>query len=192
MHRIWQVVDPRRTLIALSAFLFTLAITIHAFLLSTARYDWLGGAASASSAKLGVRPIAFAPDTPGTPVAVAAGAATTSTASPSAPLTVYFGNGAATLDSAAMRVVAAAARSVGNQPLARVAITGYTDAAGNLAANQELAKNRAKAVRDALVSFGAPADHIDMRPPAAVQANAAGAEQQARRVDLAITSTAAP
>ena len=192
MHRIWMVFDPRRTLIALSAFLFTLALTIHGILLSTARYDWLGAARSTASAKLGVRPIAFAPDTPGTPVAVAAGAATASAASPGPPLSVYFANGASTLDSAAMRVVAAAARSVDNQPLARVAITGYTDATGNTAANQELAKNRAKAVRDALTAAGAPADKIDMRPPATVQANAAGGEQAARRVDLSITSTASP
>lgn len=42
MHRIWMVFDPRRVMIALSTFLFVLAITIHFILLSTERFNWLG------------------------------------------------------------------------------------------------------------------------------------------------------
>ncbi|MEM7694454.1 MAG: light-harvesting antenna LH1, alpha subunit [Pseudomonadota bacterium] len=41
MWRTWLLFDPRRTLIALGAFLFILAIVIHFILLSTARYNWL-------------------------------------------------------------------------------------------------------------------------------------------------------
>lgn len=44
MYRIWLIFDPRRTLIALFAFLFTLALLIHFILLSTAKYNWLEGA----------------------------------------------------------------------------------------------------------------------------------------------------
>ncbi len=47
MYRIWLIFDPRRTLIALFAFLFTLALLIHFILLSTGRYNWLEGAAPA-------------------------------------------------------------------------------------------------------------------------------------------------
>jgi light-harvesting complex 1 alpha chain len=43
MYRIWQIFDPRRTLVALFAFLFVLALLIHFILLSTARYNWLEG-----------------------------------------------------------------------------------------------------------------------------------------------------
>lgn len=43
MYRIWQIFDPRRTLIALFAFLFTLAILIHFILLSTSKYNWVEG-----------------------------------------------------------------------------------------------------------------------------------------------------
>lgn len=43
MYRIWLLFDPRRALIALSVFLFTLALLIHFILLSTPRYNWLGG-----------------------------------------------------------------------------------------------------------------------------------------------------
>jgi len=53
MYRIWQIFDPRRTLIALFAFLFTLAILIHFILLSTPRFNWLQGPAAA--------PVAAAP-----------------------------------------------------------------------------------------------------------------------------------
>ena len=35
MWRIWLLFDPRRVLVALSAFLFTLALLIHFILLST-------------------------------------------------------------------------------------------------------------------------------------------------------------
>jgi hypothetical protein len=61
---------------------------------------------------------------------------------------------------------------------------GYTDATGNLTANQELAKNRATAVRDALVAAGVGADRIEMRPPASVEANAVGGARAARRVEV--------
>ncbi|MDQ0419416.1 light-harvesting complex 1 alpha chain [Peteryoungia aggregata LMG 23059] len=35
--------DPRKVLVALSVFLFTLAILIHFILLSTDRYNWFEG-----------------------------------------------------------------------------------------------------------------------------------------------------
>ncbi len=41
MWRVWILFDPRRTLIALFTFLFTLAVVIHFILLSTERYNWL-------------------------------------------------------------------------------------------------------------------------------------------------------
>ncbi len=43
MWRTWLLFDPRRTLIALFAFLFILAIVIHFILLSTDRFNWLEG-----------------------------------------------------------------------------------------------------------------------------------------------------
>lgn len=43
MWRIWMLFDPRRSLVALAAFLFVLAIVIHFILLSTDRFNWLEG-----------------------------------------------------------------------------------------------------------------------------------------------------
>jgi light-harvesting complex 1 alpha chain len=46
MWRIWTLFDPRRALVALAAFLFTLAIVIHFILLSTDKFNWLAGPAA--------------------------------------------------------------------------------------------------------------------------------------------------
>ncbi len=40
MWRLWMIFDPRRILVALTAFLFTLALLIHFILLSTDEYNW--------------------------------------------------------------------------------------------------------------------------------------------------------
>jgi len=42
VHKIWQIFDPRRTLVAIFAFLFILGLLIHFILLSTADFNWLG------------------------------------------------------------------------------------------------------------------------------------------------------
>ena len=49
MWRAWLLFDPRRTLIALFAFLFILAIVIHFVLLSTDRFNWLEGPPAAAA-----------------------------------------------------------------------------------------------------------------------------------------------
>jgi light-harvesting complex 1 alpha chain len=41
MHKLWLIFDPRRSLIALFAFLVVLGILIHLILLSTANFNWL-------------------------------------------------------------------------------------------------------------------------------------------------------
>jgi light-harvesting complex 1 alpha chain len=43
MWRMWLLFDPRRTLVALFAFLFILAIVIHFIVLSTDRFNWIEG-----------------------------------------------------------------------------------------------------------------------------------------------------
>ena len=52
MWRVWKLFDPRRAMVALAAFLFVLAILIHFILLSTARFNWLEGAAASVSPDL--------------------------------------------------------------------------------------------------------------------------------------------
>jgi light-harvesting complex 1 alpha chain len=49
MWRLWQLFDPRRSLVALSTFLFVLALLIHFILLSTDRFNWLDGSRHAQA-----------------------------------------------------------------------------------------------------------------------------------------------
>jgi light-harvesting complex 1 alpha chain len=43
MYKVWLLFDPRRALVALSAFLFVLALIIHFICLSSDRFNWLEG-----------------------------------------------------------------------------------------------------------------------------------------------------
>ena len=50
MWRLWTLFDPRRALVALSIFLFVLALLIHFILLSTSRFNWIEGPKPAKAA----------------------------------------------------------------------------------------------------------------------------------------------
>ena len=53
MWRLWLLFDPRRVLIGLFIFLFTLAVLIHFILLSTDRFNWIEGpGANATAASI--------------------------------------------------------------------------------------------------------------------------------------------
>jgi cytochrome c oxidase cbb3-type subunit 3 len=67
---------------------------------------------------------------------------------------------------------------------AKIAISGFNDPSGNKAANEELAKNRAKAVREALKSAGIAEDRIEMRKPD--DTTGSGSAEEARRVEVSI------
>lgn len=62
MYRIWLMVDPRRALPALYAFLGLLAVVIHLILLSSNRYSWIeNGTLPADKAPVGAaKPAAVA------------------------------------------------------------------------------------------------------------------------------------
>ncbi len=40
--KVWMLFDPRRVLVFQGVFLFSVAITIHFIVLSTAKYNWIG------------------------------------------------------------------------------------------------------------------------------------------------------
>ena len=56
MWRVWLLFDPRRVLVALSVFLFVLALLIHFILLSTTRFNWLEGAPRSAAASVAPMP----------------------------------------------------------------------------------------------------------------------------------------
>jgi outer membrane protein OmpA-like peptidoglycan-associated protein len=99
------------------------------------------------------------------------------------PFKAYFDAGSATIGPVAAATITAAAEAI-KQDNAKVALTGYTDKTGDVAKNEELAKSRALAVRDALKAAGVAEGNIEMRPPVFVEAGTGGADQEARRVEI--------
>ncbi|MFO1303526.1 MAG: efflux RND transporter periplasmic adaptor subunit [Burkholderiales bacterium] len=94
---------------------------------------------------------------------------------------VYFKTGSATLDTEAQRALrlgAAAYIGIGTQIL----VTGYADKTGNAAANADLAKRRAQAVRDELVKLGVEPRRITLEPPKDITGS--DRDDEARRVDV--------
>ena len=63
-------------------------------------------------------------------------------------------------------------------------VSGFHDATGDLALNQELAKKRAESVRDALKALGVAEDKIELKKPEETQASGSNAE--ARRVEVVL------
>jgi outer membrane protein OmpA-like peptidoglycan-associated protein len=99
------------------------------------------------------------------------------------PFKVYFDTGSAAIGPVANAAVIAAVEAIRKES-ARVAITGYTDKTGDVAANEKLAKDRAVAVRDALKTAGIAESGIELRPPVFVEVGAGGPNQEARRVEI--------
>ena len=65
----------------------------------------------------------------------------------------------------------------------KAVVSGYVDATGSAAANAEIAKARAFAVRDLLKAAGVTEDKIELAKPTDIQA---GSGAEARRVEVAL------
>jgi outer membrane protein OmpA-like peptidoglycan-associated protein len=97
------------------------------------------------------------------------------------PAKVYFDAGATALGADGSKVVAAAADLI-KKDGSKVDVTGYADATGDTAKNAELAKDRAKVVRDGLVAAGVPDANVTLKPPATTTGT--GNDAEARRVEI--------
>jgi len=118
-----------------------------------------------------------------TPSAATAPAATAPAVTTALPAKVYFEVGSAALGANASASISKTADAIKAGNL-QVAITGYTDKTGDAAKNEELAKNRAMVVRDALKAAGVAEAHIAMKPPLFVEVGAGGNDAEARRVEI--------
>ncbi|KPN71988.1 OmpA family protein [Neisseria sp. 83E34] len=65
----------------------------------------------------------------------------------------------------------------------KAVISGYNDSTGNVAINEQLSKQRAFAVRNALLGFGVPESQIELRKPENTEAGQ-GNDAEARRVEV--------
>lgn len=117
------------------------------------------------------------------PAPAAAPQADVAPASTGLPLQVLFVTGESALNADAQAVLAQAVDYLKAHADIKVALSGFVDATGNAQQNAELAKQRAQAVAKALTDAGVAQDRIDLRKPQTITA-AAGADQQARRVDI--------
>lgn len=94
----------------------------------------------------------------------------------------YFASGKAELAAGAKEALADVIAQVAAGK--KAVISGFHDATGDAAKNEELAKLRALAVRDALKSFGAAEDKLELKKPEVLQAD--GSNAQARRVEVSV------
>ena len=96
---------------------------------------------------------------------------------------VYFAAGDAALDAQAITTVrstAAAMMGIGTS----MTITAYADRTRTKDANVEVAKQRAAAVRNALIGAGIASERIRLKPP--VDVTGGGSDDKARRVDISM------
>jgi outer membrane protein OmpA-like peptidoglycan-associated protein len=127
---------------------------------------------------------------PAPPVAVPASAAASAQAvSDAASITVEYGVVKFYFASGKSELAAGAADALldvvkGARGGKKVVISGFHDDKGNAARNAELARQRALAVREALIAAGVPDSQIRLDKPA--QTAGTGNDAQARRVEIAL------
>ena len=129
---------------------------------------------------------AVALSAPAVPVAMAAPAAVA--AAPAQPLkeVVYFPVNSPLLKGDEVKKIDKLLAALNAQPGSTATIAGYHSASGKLAANQQLAKQRAFKIRDALVAAGVAASRIKLDKPQQTEANIKGEDPFARRVEVTV------
>lgn len=96
---------------------------------------------------------------------------------------LYFESASAALPAATAAAVAKAAAALGAAPAtSKLVLSGFHDASGDPLKNAELAKQRAKAVREALTAAGVDSSRIAMRKPEVTTGG--GPANEARRVEI--------
>jgi outer membrane protein OmpA-like peptidoglycan-associated protein len=101
------------------------------------------------------------------------------------PANIYFEVGQAVIDPVNRKTIDKTAQCIKKDNL-KVALSGYTDRTGDWQANLELAKDRAKIVREALVAAGVLETSIAMSDPKewTGTTTGTGSDREARRVEI--------
>lgn len=125
---------------------------------------------------------------PAQPPAVSAAAGADATSFIDAPLegdligTVYFALGQSSLPDGAQPMLDKAVAAAQEAPQRRIVLSGFHDASGTAGVNAEIAKARAKTVREALTADGVSAARIALRKPDVTLGD--GSAPEARRVEI--------
>ena len=99
---------------------------------------------------------------------------------------LFFGVGSSTLEGEQAKGLTQLISTLATQPKAKASISGYHSASGELAANQQLAKDRAVKVRDAIVAGGIAPARVALDKPLQAEANLSGEDPAARRVEVTV------
>ena len=144
--------------------------------------DWPGLMTTAVAAPVVPVPAAATAPVVATPVAAAAPAA------PAQPLKeiVYFPVNSPQLKSEEVKKIDKILAALSAQPDSNATLSGYHSATGKLAANQQLAKQRAFKIRDALVAAGVSASRIKLDKPQQTEGSVKGEDPFARRVEVTV------
>lgn len=94
----------------------------------------------------------------------------------------YFASGKSDLATGGNEALAEVVRAVAAGK--KAVISGFHDATGDPVMNAELAKQRAFAVRDALLTLGVAQDKVELMKPE--QTLATGSDSEARRVEVTV------
>ena len=97
---------------------------------------------------------------------------------------VYFDTDSDLLPPQVAATLGPLVRMLSADPGVTVDITGYADASGTSERNVQLAKDRAKAVRAALIAQGVSPDRTNLKQPATVSGGTD--DREARRVEVAV------
>jgi outer membrane protein OmpA-like peptidoglycan-associated protein len=102
---------------------------------------------------------------------------------PAAPKAiVYFNVNESTLPASSVESLSAVVDYLKANPAATATVSGYRDPTGDSAANEALARSRADAVRESLVTSGIEESRIEMQKPVVTEGT--GTEEQAPRVEV--------
>ncbi len=146
-----------------------------------------GGNAAGSSTPIRVPPVLARDPAPAAadtaPAPAPAPAAAPAAAAPTVAR-LFFASGAVALPDDATATLAPVIDAAKARADAKLAVSGFHDKTGNPEQNAELAKQRATAVRDALVAAGIAAERIELRKPAETEGG--GDDRQARRVEVSV------
>jgi photosynthetic reaction center cytochrome c subunit len=102
-------------------------------------------------------------------------------------VTLLFASGSAELPADGLRELNALVEAARSEAQGKLVISGFHSASGAQDVNEALAKQRALAVRDALVAAGIGEERLVLQKPAVTEANVGGEDTQARRVEVSLS-----
>lgn len=163
-------------------FLFALVAAIVIGVIALVMGSRPSGAAKAPAAAPAVVTADVAASAAGPVDSGAAGADEASVVVDNGMVKFYFASGKADVAAGANEALADVVKAIAAGK--RAVISGYHDASGNAAVNAEVSKQRAIAVRDALVALGVTADKVELKKPE--ETTAEGPASAARRVEVTL------